>query len=243
MLIPRPTISGTSAEKANFYQQHFMIRLFSCLSGCLLMLNSAQAITVFTANITHDQESAPGGTAPLTTSLDGSRPLSFGDATFILNDAETELSFTATIFNIDVTGTQTPDTFDNLVAAHIHVGAGLLANAPVRWGFFGAPDNDTNPSDLVVTPFSTGVGGTFTSVWNLTEGNAGTTLTSNLPQIKAGLSYINFHTVQFSGGEIRGQITVPDGGATVLMLGLAVASLVAFRHGAARSVQSLNSIR
>ena len=33
------------------------------------------------------------------------------------------LAFTATIFNIDVTGTQTPDPFDNLLAAHIHVGA------------------------------------------------------------------------------------------------------------------------
>ena len=28
----------------------------------------------------------------------------------------------------------------------------------------------------------------------------------NLPAIKAGQSYINFHTVQFTGGEIRGQI-------------------------------------
>jgi hypothetical protein len=80
----------------------------------------------------------------------------------------------------------------------------------VRWGFFGSPDNDNNPDNLVVTPFATGLGGTFSSVWNLPEGNAGTTLATNLPGILAGQSYINFHTVQFSGGEIRGQIAVPE---------------------------------
>jgi hypothetical protein len=134
----------------------------------------------------------------------------------------------ATIFNIDVTGMQTTDDFDNLVAAHIHVGAPPGANAPVRWGFFGLPDNDTMPKQLVVTPFSTGVGGTFTSIWDAPEGNAGTTLASNLPSILAGLSYINFHTIQFTGGEIRGQLDlVPEPGSTAL-LGMGVAGLIAY---------------
>jgi CHRD domain len=88
-------------------------------------------------------------------------------------------------------------------------------SAPVRWGFFGSPDNDTNPDNLVVTPFATGVGGTFSSIWNQPEGNGGTTLTAQLPAIQAGLAYINFHTVQFGGGEIRGQI-VPEPSAIVL---------------------------
>lgn len=35
----------------------------------------------------------------------------------------------------------------------------------------------------IVTPFAVGVGGTFTSIWDLPEGNAGTTLTSDLPGI------------------------------------------------------------
>ncbi len=118
----------------------------------------------------------------------------------------TALTFSATIFNIDVTGTQTPDTFDNLVAAHIHAPAPPGINAPVVWGFFGTPDNDNSPDDLVVTPFSTGVGGVFTSKWDLPEGNAGTTLSAQAPNILAGQSYLNFHTVQFGGGEIRGQI-------------------------------------
>jgi hypothetical protein len=179
-----------------------------------LAAGTSRAEFLFAADLTHDQESTQG---PLLTSGLDPRPLSFGSATFTLNDAETELAFTATIFNIDVTGTQTPDTNDNLLNAHIHVGAPPLMNAPVRWGFFGTPDNDINPDNLVVTPFSSGVGGVFSSIWNQPEGNGGTTLTAQLPGIRAGLAYINFHTVQFTGGEIRGQITaVPEPSALAL---------------------------
>ena len=188
-----------------------------------LIQNQSFANTILTANITHDQEVGTGA-LPLTTSTGAPRPLSFGTATFDLNTTQTELSFTATIFNIDITGTQTADTFDNLVAAHIHVGAPPGANAPVRWGFFGSPDNDINPDNLVVTPFASGVGGTFSSIWNLPEGNGGTTLTTNLPEIN---SYINFHTVQFGGGEIRGQIRgVPDVGSTAALFALALVALI-----------------
>jgi hypothetical protein len=56
-------------------------------------------------------------------------------------------------------------------------------------------------------------------VWNQSEGNAGTTLTAQLPNILAGRSYINFHTVQFQGGEIRGQITVVPEPSTLALLG------------------------
>lgn len=102
-------------------------------------------------------------------------------------------------------------------AAHIHCCAPPGSNAGVRWGFFGAPDNDINPDNLVVTPFASGVGGTFFSIWNQPEGNAGTTLTTNLPGILAGLAYINFHTTQFPGGEIRGQITaIPEPSSLLL---------------------------
>jgi hypothetical protein len=194
-----------------------MIQLRASFLALLVTLVASpvsRAGITFTATLTHDQETTQGS---LTTSLGDPRPLSFGIATFTLNDAETQLAFTATIFNIDVTGTQTPDTFDNLVAAHIHVGAPPGMNAPVRWGFFGSPDNDNNPDNLVVTPFATGVGGTFSSIWDLPEGN-GTTLTAELPAIRAGLAYINFHTVQFAGGEIRGQM-VPEP-STIVMTGL-----------------------
>ncbi len=186
----------------------------------------ASAALVFTTTITHDQESGAPGVSPLLTSTGASRPLSYGTATFTLNDAMNALSFTATIYNIDVTGTQTTDPNDNLTNAHLHAGAPLGANAGVVFGFFGAPFNDNNPNNVAITPFASGVGGTFTSIWNAGEGN-NTTLSAQLPNILGGSAYINFHTVQFGGGEIRGQIPgVPDSGSTAVLLVLGLASLV-----------------
>jgi hypothetical protein len=128
-----------------------------------------------------------------------------GYAAFFLDTAMTSLSFIATVAGLDFTGSQTADPNDDLVAAHIHAAAPRGMNAGVRFGFFGAPFNDTNPNDVVVTPFASGVGGTIFSKWDLTEGN-NTTLTAQLPNILAGQSYINFHTRRLPGGEIRGQI-------------------------------------
>src|SRR4051794_23809748 len=106
-----------------------------------LCVSAAQASVMLTANLTNSQENPP--TVP-TTSGGAARPASFGTATFFINDAMTSMTFTATIFNIDVTGSQTPlDANDNLLNAHIHAAAQILpnTNAPVVWGFFGAPFN------------------------------------------------------------------------------------------------------
>jgi hypothetical protein len=206
-----------------------MLRLRAILFVSLVLLcagTRAQAVTMLAANLTHDQETMQG---ILMTSTGDPRPLSFGTATFVLNDAMTALMFTATIFNIDVNGMQTPDDMnDDLVNAHIHVGAPPGMNGPVRWGFFGMPDNDTVGDPLVVTPFAMGVGGTFSGTWDASEGNAGTTLATNLPGILAGLSYINFHTVQFGSGEIRGQIEVVPEPSTLLLLGSGLAVVLTF---------------
>ena len=128
-----------------------------------------------------------------------------GFAAFLLNREGTALRFFVFVTGLDFTGTQTADPNDNLVAAHIHAPAPRGMNAGVRFGFFGQPFNDTNPNDVVVTPFARGVGGTIFSKWDRDEGN-NTTLTAQLPNILAGLSYINFHTTRLPGGEIRGQI-------------------------------------
>jgi len=174
-----------------------------------------QGATVLTANISNAAENPV--TVP-TTSTGAPRPASFGTATFVLNDAMSAMTMSATISNIDFTGSQTPDVNDNLAAAHIHASAtATTANAPVVWGFFGAPFNDNNPNDVVVTPFTTGVGGTITGKWDAPEGN-GTTLTAQLTNILAGNSYINFHTTQFAAGETRGFLqVVPEPSSTVLM--------------------------
>jgi hypothetical protein len=153
------------------------------------------------------------------------RPVSFGNAIFVLNDAHTALTMTARIFNIDVDGTQTTDTNDNLAAAHIHIYPGPpgAATAPVRWGFFGTPDNDINPDNLVVTKFEEGVGGVFTSTWDLNEGN-NTTLGDQLTHILAGdeRAYLNFHTVQYPGGEVRGPLVPVPEPAGIALLGSGV---------------------
>lgn len=195
----------------------------------LVGASSAHASIILTANLTNANENPP--TNP-TTAAGAPRPASFGTATFLINDAMTSMTFTATIFNIDVTGTQTTDVNDNLIAAHIHAATLVTptTNAPVVWGFFGAPFNDNNPNDFLMTPFATGVGGTFSGKWDLPEGN-NTTLTAQLPNILSGNSYINFHTTQFGGGEIRGALVVaPEPGTWWLIASAGLAVLAGRRR-------------
>src|SRR5215831_21101382 len=180
-----------------------MNRFRSCaIAFTLLSAAAVHASVLLTGALTTSQENPP--TNP-TTSTGAPRPTPFGTASFFINDAMTSMTFTATIFNIDVTGTQTADVNDNLTAAHIHAPGPPGTNASVVWGFFGSPFNDNNPNDMTMTPFSTGVGGMFSGKWDLPEGN-NTTLTAQLGNILSGNSYINFHTMQNGGGEIRGQI-------------------------------------
>ncbi|MET0647899.1 MAG: TIGR03118 family protein, partial [Pyrinomonadaceae bacterium] len=112
---------------------------------------SPSQVRLFVANLTNGQE--PGTVIP-TLTTGGARPVSSGTARFQFNQAQTALTFTATITNIDVTGSQTADTNDNLIAAHIHAGPAVApgVNGPVVWGFFGAPFNDNNPNDQVFFP-------------------------------------------------------------------------------------------
>jgi hypothetical protein len=206
--------------------------LLSVLAG------SAGAQTFLTASLANANENPP--TIP--TTVGGQpRPASFGTASFFIDNAATFMTFTATIFNIDVTGSQTADVNDNLINAHIHAGPLVTptTNGPVVWGFFGAPFNDNAPNDFSFTPFTTGVGGTFSGKWDLAEGNS-TTFAAQLPNILAGRAYINFHTTQFGGGEIRGNlVAVPEPATYALLLaGLAVVAGVARRRGRAAGASS-----
>lgn len=203
-----------------------MIRISRTLLGVFGVLAVGaycQAATILTANITNAAENPP--TVP-TTAGGAARPASFGTATFVLNDAMTSMTMSVTIFNLDFTGSQTADVNDNLTAAHIHASpTATTVNAPVVWGFFGSPQNDNNPNDVVVTPFASGVGGTITGKWDAAEGN-GTTLTAQLANILSGNSYINFHTTQYSGGETRGFLQVVPEPSTILLFGLGMGALV-----------------
>ena len=70
-------------------------------------------VRVFNVSLTNSQEVPP--TNP-TLSAGGARPASFGTARFQFNPAQTALTMTATISNIDVGNAQTPDTNDNLAS-------------------------------------------------------------------------------------------------------------------------------
>ena len=179
---------------------------------------SPSQVRLFVVSLTNSQEVPP--TVPTTTG-GAARPASSGTARFQFNDAQTAMTFTATISNIDVTTSQTADTNDNLVAAHIHAGPSVApgVNGPVVWGFFGSPFNDNNPNDQVFFPTAGGVGGTFRGKWDAPEGN-GTTLAAQLTNLREGRAYINFHTRQFTGGEIRGNFPAADTFRNSLVAGL-----------------------
>jgi hypothetical protein len=179
----------------------------------LFLLSTAQgsASTIFTATLTGDQEVVATGS------------LATGTATLDLNDSMTALTYDISITGLDFTGLQTPATAaDDLLSAHIHAPAPPGMNASVVFGFFGIPFSDSNPNDVVVTPLAVGVGGTIAGKWDAAEGN-NTTLGAQLPNLIAGLGYLNFHTVGFPAGEIRGQILVVPEPSTFALLVLAVA--------------------
>jgi uncharacterized protein (TIGR03118 family) len=178
---------------------------------------------LFNVSLTNSQEVPP--TNP-TTTTGAARPASFGTAKLQFNSTQTAMTFSATINNIDLGGAQTADTNDNLTNAHIHAGAavGPGVNGPVVWGFFGSPFNDNNPNDQAFSPLSSGVGGNFKGKWDAPEGN-GTTLAAQLTNLRTGHAYVNFHTVQFGGGEIRGNIPAENAFRDSLVAGLNGATL------------------
>jgi hypothetical protein len=95
------------------------------------------------------------------------------------------------------------DDISNVIFAHIHSGAAGV-NGPVRVFLFCSPGATCSFS---TTDQTTMVSGTLTAA-NMVPG--GITFEQMLAEMQAGTAYVNVHTTQFPGGEIRGQIAVED---------------------------------
>src|ERR1044072_1953674 len=64
-----------------------------------------------------------------------------------------------------------------------------------------------------------GAGASVSGKWDAPEGN-GTTLAAQLDNIRNGRAYVNFHTTQFGGGEIRGDFPASQAFRDALVAGL-----------------------
>ena len=90
---------------------------------------------------------------------------------------------------------------ENVRMAHIHLGAAGTNGGFVVWLYPSAP-----PMQLIPGRFDGVLAeGTITSS-DLVNGLAGGSLTDLLNEMKSGNAYVNVHTDQYPGGEIRGQI-------------------------------------
>ena len=94
-------------------------------------------------------------------------------------------------YNVTFSGLSAPT-----IAAHIHGSAPPGVNAPVLFPFTG--------------PFGT-TSGTF-------SGTTAPLTVQQISDLNAGLFYANIHTVNFGGGEIRGQITAVPEPTTLALL-------------------------
>ncbi len=109
-----------------------------------------------------------------------------GQAIFQLSQDGTSFSYKLIVSNIE-----------NVRAAHIHL-APAGENGPVIVTLFGGP--------AIPGPFNGNLAeGTFTAA-DLSGPMAGQPLSALVEQMNSGGTYVNVHTDQIPGGEIRGQI-------------------------------------
>ncbi|MDQ5858042.1 MAG: CHRD domain-containing protein [Acidobacteriota bacterium] len=109
-----------------------------------------------------------------------------GLALFHLVNDGTELYYKVIVANVH-----------NVTASHIHLGA-AGANGGVVAFLFGGPTTSGRTQGILAE-------GTITDA-DLIGALGGLTLADLIEEIEAGNAYVNVHTTQFPGGEIRGQI-------------------------------------
>jgi len=144
---------------------------------------AAATATNPTAHLSGGDEVPPTGSAGV------------GQAVFHLSADGSTVTFRVQIANIE-----------NTIMSHIHLAAPGVSGPIVVWLRPGAPP----PPPAVPGRFDgVYVTGTFTAA-DLRGALAGQPLLSLLDAMRAGNTYVNVHTSQFPGGEIRGQIRVNE---------------------------------
>jgi hypothetical protein len=113
-----------------------------------------------------------------------------GVATFQLSSDGTELHYRLIVANIE-----------NVTQAHIHLAPAGSNGGVVAWLYPSAPPPQLIPGRTNGV-LATGV---ITSV-DLVGALAGASLEDLIANMEVGNAYTNVHTLQFPGGEIRGQI-------------------------------------
>jgi hypothetical protein len=113
-----------------------------------------------------------------------------GQAVFQLSKDGTELSYKLIVANIE-----------NVTMAHIHLAPAGVNGPVVAWLYPSAP-----PAQLIPGRSNGPLAeGTITAA-NLVGPLAGQSLDALITALEEGNAYVNVHTSQFPGGEVRGQI-------------------------------------
>lgn len=132
------------------------------------------------------------------------------------------------LIQISFTGLTTPDT-----ASHIHcctavAGAGTAGVATVTPTFTGFPSNVT--AGTYTHTFLLNDAGTYNTAFVTAQGSLANAETALLAGIASGNAYVNIHTTQFPGGEIRGFLLASPEPSTLLAAGGALIALALIRR-------------
>jgi hypothetical protein len=113
-----------------------------------------------------------------------------GQAIFKVSRDGTSIEYKLIVSNIE-----------NVTMAHIHNAPAGVNGGVVVWLYPSSP-----PPQLIEGRFQGVLAEGIITAGNLTGGLAGASLDDLIEEIKAGNTYVNVHTTQHPGGEIRGQI-------------------------------------